>query len=283
MLKKIIKKGTPFFFAFIMIAGIVFLLYPAISDYLNSKNQSKVISNYNKTVEEMPKKDYKEEFQKAYDFNKRLAETRDALYYPDKLTDYDDILNVNKNGIMGFVSIPKIEVKLPIYHNTNDKSLNNAVGHLKGSSFPVGGESTHAIIAAHRGMASAGLFTDIDKLEIGDEFTITVLDKVLIYEVDQILVVLPEETKDLEIIEGEDHVTLQTCTPYGVNSHRLLVRGVRTGTMDINDKENKEVNQTIIDTVTNKRNLIPIVIAISIVTSSITFIIIKKNKRRKEE
>lgn len=151
---------------------------------------------------------------------------------------------------MAFVSVPKINIKLPIYHGTNDAVLNGAVGHMKGSSFPVGGESTHSVIAAHRGMPNAGLFTDLDQLEVGDEFTITVFDKVLIYQVDKISTVLPEETSKLEIIQGEDHVTLQTCTPYGINSYRLLVRGVRTDTASVEDND-IVAEQTIASTLTN--------------------------------
>lgn len=260
MSKKIREKILPIIFALSVISGLLLLFYPIISDVVNSKSQTKVISQYNEEVKSLSKENYDEEFEKAYAFNDMIYHMEDALYHPEKIEGYEDILNVTKNGIMGYVSIPKIDVKLGIYHGTNDTVLRGAVGHLKGSSLPVGGENTHAVIAAHRGMASASLFTDIDKLEIGDEFTITVLDKVLIYQVDQILTVLPEEDEPLRIIKGEDHVTLQTCTPYGVNSHRLLVRGVRTGTTTL---ENDDYNQdpSIITPLKNKRNLIPLIIA----------------------
>ena len=165
-------------------------------------------------------------------FNAQVAANENALYRPDQLTGYNDTLDITGTGIMGYITISKIGVELPIYHGTSDGVLQIAAGHLEGTSLPVGGESTHAVISAHRGLPSAKLFTNLDQLEVGDTFTITVLDRVLTYEVDKISIVLPTETDELKIAEGKDYVTLMTCTPYGINTHRLLVRGRRVETPD---------------------------------------------------
>lgn len=241
-------------FSLFVIAGAAFLLYPTISDYWNKRTQSQVIQSYQEEVEELETVDYESEFEKAREYNKRLYETPGALYYPERVSGYNDVLNVRNTGIMGYVTIPSIKVKLPIYHGATDNTLTSAVGHIEGTSVPVGGENTHAVIAAHRGQPSARLFTDIDKLDVGDKFTITVFDTVLIYEVDSVRVVLPEENQYLEIVKGMDLVTLQTCTPYGVNSHRLLVRGRRIGTTDASDAT-YDVDYDVSDAITDRSNL----------------------------
>lgn len=207
--------------------GLLVLLYPTVSDYINEKNQSKAVEDYNKTLIEMDKELQQQLLEAAKQYNKRLFETENVFYYPDAVEGYDEILDAAGHGVMGYLSIDKIRVELPIYHGTSSSVLNVAVGHLKGTSLPVGGENTHCVLSAHRGLPSAKLFTDLDMLEIGDVFTITVLDEVITYQVDQIRIIRPTEAGDLQLIPGGDYCTLLTCTPYGINTHRLLVRGKR--------------------------------------------------------
>ena len=166
-------------------------------------------------------------FAAAEAYNQKLAETPEAFYEPDLLDGYDDILDITGTGIMGYISIPKINVELPIYHGTDDSRLQTAAGHLQGSSLPVGGASTHSVICGHRGLPSSTLFTHLDRLEKGDTFSITILNRTMTYQVDLISIVEPDEVDKLQITDGEDYCTLQTCTPYGINTQRLLVRGTR--------------------------------------------------------
>lgn len=215
----------------IFLVGLSILLYPTVSNYINQKNQSRVVAAYNETVSNMTEEDYSSYFEKAHAYNEALSATTDGFYNADTVGDYENTLNLG-SGIMGYITIKKLGVELPIYHGTDDEVLEIAAGHLEGSSFPVGGESTHAVISAHRGLPSAKLFTDLDKMEVGDTFTITVLNEVLTYEVDNISIVLPTEVDQLQIEEGKDLCTLMTCTPYGINTHRLLVRGHRVDTVE---------------------------------------------------
>lgn len=207
--------------------GVCGLLYPAVSQYWNTKTQTRVVENYQAILDSLKQEDYSSFFQEAQTYNAALTELRNPLLDYRKLEGYDTILNVTGNGIMGYIAIPKLGVELPVYHGISAEVLNIACGHLQGTSFPVGGESTHSVLSAHRGLPHARLFTDLDKMELGDTFQITVLDRTFTYQVDQIKVVLPNEIDDVQIIEEEDHCTLLTCTPYGINSHRLLVRGTR--------------------------------------------------------
>lgn len=219
----------------VCLTGLGVLLYPTISNYWNVWKQSRLISEYEKKVEELDTEEYTEIYDAARVYNEKLYQLGVSFSavdtYDEKLTvngqGYDDLLNINGNGVMGYVVIDKINVRLAISHGTEDNVLHDGVGHLKGSSLPVGGENTHAALFGHRGLPSALLFTDLDQMEIGDRFQINVLGKVLNYQVDQILVVEPQETDPLEIEEGKDYVTLVTCTPYAVNTHRLMIRGVR--------------------------------------------------------
>lgn len=217
------------------IIGLFILLYPSVSQYINSFNQSTVITDYDKMFINNKDVDYTEDFNKAYAYNAELAKLRYPLAQYEKLSGYDELINVNNTGMMGYISINKIKVEIPIYHTTDKDVLNVAVGHLEGSSLPVGGKGSHSVLSAHRGLPSAKLFTDLNKIEIGDVFEITVLDKKLTYQVDQIRVVEPNDVTELRINENEDYVTLMTCTPYGINSHRLLVRGTRIE--NISDKK----------------------------------------------
>lgn len=230
------KKSSKIVIILIFLAGLSLLLYPLVANQWNNHRQKQLISNYESVVadkEAAGNIDYAAEMKKAEAYNDALLPSilPDSFAVADASTEtdssYEDSLNIAGDGMMGIVEIPKIAIKLPIYHGTGDEVLQKAAGHLEGSSLPIGGESTHAVISAHRGLPSASLFTDLDQLEIGDHFLIHVLDETLCYEVDQILVVDPEDTSALAVEDGEDQVTLLTCTPYGVNTQRLMVRGHR--------------------------------------------------------
>lgn len=216
----------------VFIIGLFILLYPSISQYWNSFVQSSVVSDYDKLFVNKKDVDYTEDFKQADNYNQKLFKLKYPLAQYKKLSGYENLINVNNNGMMGYISINKIKVEIPIYHGTGKEVLNVAVGHLEGSSLPVGGKGTHSVLSAHRGLPSAKLFTDLNKLELGDIFEITVLDRKLTYQVDQIRVVEPNDVTNLKIKENEDYVTLMTCTPYGLNTHRLLVRGARIENID---------------------------------------------------
>ena len=210
-----------------LFVGVCGLLYPSVSQYWNSKTQSRAISNYQEILASISPEDFTANFEAAQQYNLDLSALSFPLTDHDRLQNYNEILNVSGNGVMGFITIPKIGIELPIYHTVGNEVLNIACGHLEGSSLPVGGESTHCVLSAHRGLPHARLFTDLDKLEPGDTFTLTVLNRTITYQVDQVKVVRPDDLNDVQIIPGEDLCTLLTCTPYGINSHRLLVRGTR--------------------------------------------------------
>lgn len=220
-----------------LLTGIVFLLgagvllYPMVSDYINSLSQAQVVESYSDEVTRMEQEKLTQELQRAKDYNENLAQTVVIDPFTEELNaklsaDYSNILNVN--GQMGVITIPKIGVELPIYHGTGPDVLQKGIGHLQNTSLPVGGEGTHAVLSGHRGLPEAKLFTDLDQMEIGDRFYIEILGQTLAYEVDQIRVVEPSQTEELRLVSGQDYVTLVTCTPYAVNSHRMLVRGKRT-------------------------------------------------------
>ena len=228
------RKLSIFPVILLFIAGLALLLYPYISNEWNNYRQSQLISNYESVVAEKEDEiDYSGEWKRANEYNKSLLPSilpdsfaiAAANEEPDK--EYMACLNIAEDGMMGMIEIPKINIKIPIYHTTSEEILQKAAGHLEGSSLPVGGRDTHAVISAHRGLPSAALFTDLDRLVEGDHFLLHILDKTLCYEVEQILVVEPEDTEALSVEPGRDLVTLLTCTPYGVNSHRLLVRGMQ--------------------------------------------------------
>lgn len=230
------KKISTITISIMFLAGLSLLLYPFVSDQWNTYRQKRLISSYDEQIaekEEAGEIDYDSEWEKANAYNEALLPSilpdsfavAEASEEEDK--EYMSSLNLNGDGMMGYVEIPKINVKVPVYHTTEEEVLERAAGHLEGSSLPVGGASTHSVISAHRGLPSAKLFTDLDKLEEGDHFLLSVLNEILCYEVDQVSIVEPEETEGLSVEDGEDLVTLLTCTPYGVNSHRLLVRGHR--------------------------------------------------------
>ena len=232
------RKISGILFGLMFLLGFAILIYPTVSNQWNTYRQNQLISSYEELIGKMAEEDFTKEWEKANAFNDTIihnnifgdvfGENGDDI----KNTEYWQILNVGNDGVMGYVSIPKINVKLSIYHGTADAVLQTGIGHLNGTKLPIGGESTHSVLAAHRGLPSARLFTDIDQLERGDMFYVHVLDETLAYQVDQILDMVDKDDnetlqKALQIEEGQDYVTLFTCTPYGVNSHRLLVRGTR--------------------------------------------------------
>lgn len=232
------KKIPGIIFGLMFLIGFGILVYPTVADQWNTYRQSRLISSYERTINEMEPEDFTAEWEKAWAFNDTLTQNSiygDVFGEEDQEledTEYWQVLNVGGDGVMGYLSIPKINIKLSIYHGTGDEVLQTGVGHLNGTKLPIGGESTHSVLAAHRGLPSARLFTDIDQLEKGDMFYIHVLDETLAYQVDQILDMVDKDDYEtleeaLQIEEGKDQVTLFTCTPYGVNSHRLLVRGIR--------------------------------------------------------
>lgn len=212
----------------VFITGLSLLLYPTVSNYWNSKHQSRVVANYSDTLAKMDKKEKQDAIDQAVQYNESLVLNGNRFSPSDSdLSLYKSLLNADGTGMMGYITIPEIRCKLAIYHSVDDSVLQVGVGHLEGSSLPVGGSSTHCVISGHRGLPSARLFTDIDRLEKGDLFYLHVYGKVLAYEVDKISVVEPEDYGPLEIEEGKDLCTLLTCTPYGINTQRLMVRGHR--------------------------------------------------------
>jgi len=205
--------------------GLSVLLYPSISSYWNSKTQSEAIVDYESMLSQYKPEDYTAIFAEADAYNKQLAQLNEPLVEHNRLPDYNSILNVGGTGMMGYITVPKISQELPVYHGTSDGVLSVAVGHLQGTSLPVGGENTHCVVSAHRGLPTAVLFTHLDRMEIGDIFYFTILDRTITYEVDQIRIVEPDDASLIQIKDGKDYCTLLTCTPYGINTQRLLVRG----------------------------------------------------------
>ena len=206
-----------------LLVGICGLLYPSFSQYWNSKTQTRAVENYREILDSLKPEDLDAYFKEAENYNTELKALKYPLLDYSRVKGYNDVLNVSKNGIMGYITIPKLGVEIPLYHGVSAEVLNIACGHVEGSSLPIGGENTHSVLSAHRGLPHAKLFTELDKMEIGDTFQITILNKTVTYQVDQIKIVKPNETADIQIIEGRDLCTLLTCTPYGINSHRLLV------------------------------------------------------------
>ncbi len=237
-MKQKMNNLTTILLFLILIAGLSLLLYPSVSDYWNSFHSSRAITTYAEDVAGMDEEQYAESWSAAWEYNQSLlSRNTDFSLSDSQKNEYEQLLDVSGIGVMGYIEIPEISVSLPIYHGTSDSILQVAVGHLEWSSLPVGGESSHCVLSGHRGLPSAKLFTDLDKIREGDIFLLRVLDEVLTYEVDKITIVEPSQVSDLQIVEGEDLCTLVTCTPYGVNTHRLLVRGHRI--------ENIEESRTI--------------------------------------
>lgn len=213
-------------------AGAAIISYPSISDWWNQRHASQAIATYQAQVEKIDNAERKAMIEEAKAFNATLPLGANFTLDDEKMEEYYDTLDITGTGIMGYIEVPKIGVNLPIYHGIEDTILQIAIGHIPGTSLPVGGETTHAVVSGHRGLPSAMLFTDLDRMTEGDIFTVTVLDEMVTYQVDQIRIVLPEDTSNLAIESGRDYMTLVTCTPYGVNSHRMLVRGTRIDNLE---------------------------------------------------
>ena len=219
------SRKTTIIFLISFFIGLCVLLYPSISSYWNSKTQSEAIVDYESMLAMYKPEDYTDLFDQADRYNQALLKLDEPFWEHSKLTEYHNILNISGTGMMGYITIPKISQELPVYHGTSDGVLSVAVGHLEGTSLPVGGKSTHSVVSAHRGLPTAVLFTHLDRMEIGDTFHFTILDRTITYEVDQIRIVEPDDISLIQIEEGKDYCTLLTCTPYGINTQRLLVRG----------------------------------------------------------
>ena len=288
------RKISSILFGLLFLIGFGILVYPTVANQWNTYRQSRLISHYETVVEEMTPEDFTEEWEKAHAFNDTFSQNNlygDVFGSEDSNledTEYWQVLNIANDGIMGYLSIPKINVKLAIYHGVEDDVLQTGVGHMNGTKLPIGGESTHSVLAAHRGLPSARLFTDIDQLETGDKFYIHVLDEILAYEVDQILPMVDKddsETLDdaMQIEEGKDQVTLFTCTPYGVNSHRLLVRGTRVPYTGEEDEVNT-LSQSMVKAVQNYYMLYLIMgLSITLLIILIMKVVFGKNRNREEK
>ena len=263
----------------ILLVGLSLVLYPSVSDYWNSFHQSKAITEYAERVANLDEDQYAEIWDAAADYNASLLDRTNSYLLSDAQEEtYQQLLNVSGDGVMGYIEIPSIQCSLPIYHGTAESVLQTAVGHLEWTSLPVGGESTHCVLSGHRGLPSAKLFTNLDKLVVGDVFMLRVLDEVLTYEVDQILIVEPQEIAELQIVEGQDYCTLVTCTPYGINTHRLLVRGHRID----NIPEAKVVHVTA-DAVQIEPMIVAPIVAIPMLLVLFVALMIPKHKKREEE
>lgn len=270
------KHITTILLILVLVVGLSLILYPTIADWWNSFHQSRAIADYDAILSEMKEEDYTHLFEAAMAYNEQLRQLKFPLMYYDQVPGYDDLLDITGTGIMGYIDIPSIQVELPIYHGTSEGVLQIAAGHVEGSSLPTGGENTHCVISAHRGLPSARLFTDLDKMQIGDTFTLSVVDRILTYEVDQILTVLPHEVEPLYVQEGEDYCTLVTCTPYGINTHRLLVRGTR-----IENAEEVVVKRVTADAVQIQPLLVAPMVAAPILLLLLIILILPKPKKKR--
>ena len=272
-----IKKNlSSIILVLIFFIGLSLLLYPSFSDYWNSFHQSRAIASYAEAVTTIDDTDCEKMWEEAQAYNAALTQKQNRWVLSDKeCEEYEQILNIGGTGIIGYIEIPSIKVSLPIYHGVDEAVLQIAIGHIEGSSLPVGGESTHCVLSGHRGLPSAKLFTDLDKMEAGDIFMIRVLEETLTYEVDQIRIVEPEDLSALEIEEGKDLCTLVTCTPYGINSHRLLVRGHRVENM-----ENANSIRVTADAMQIDPEIVAAVIAIPILLILLIWLLVHYRKRR---
>jgi len=258
----------------VLLIGLSLLLYPSFSDWWNARVSSRAIVNYSEAVAHLNQKDYSDLWEAAKAYNQKLLDKGNVfLRSEEEIAEYDQLLNVSGNGVMAYIDIPVIDVELPIYHGTENSVLAIAIGHLDWTSLPTGGESTHCVVSGHRGLPSARLFTDLDQLVVGDLFMLNVLDEVLTYEVDQILIVEPNDTDALLIQEGKDLVTLVTCTPYGINSHRLLVRGHR-----VENLEQTQIVRVTADAVIIEKLVVAPFVLIPILLLMLIILLIPKRK-----
>ena len=278
-MKKKNNNSTTVFLVLLLLAGVSLLLYPSLSDYWNSMHQTRAIASYAETVSQLDTAQYDEMWKAAQDYNRSLAQRETAFALTDEQkAAYESLLDVSGLGVMGYIEIPEIDCSLPIYHGTEESVLQVAVGHLEWSNLPVGGEGTHCVLSGHRGLPSAKLFTNLDKLAVGDTFLLRVLDEVLTYEVDQILIVEPEQVDALGIVPGEDYCTLVTCTPYGINTHRLLVRGHRVENTPEAARMHVTADATQFDPL-----LVAPVLAIPVLLLLLMILLVPKRRRKSRE
>ncbi len=260
----------------VLLAGLSLVLYPSFSDWWNSMHMSRVITDYVNLIDDLEEDEYAGLIEAAQEYNRSLTERENGyLLSPEQKIQYEQLLNIAGNGVMGYIEIPSIGVNLPIYHGTGDDVLQIAIGHLDWSSLPVGGENTHSVVSGHRGLPSAKLFTHLDKVREGDIFVLRILDEMLTYEVDQILIVEPREVESLMISEGEDLCTMFTCTPYGINTHRLLVRGHRVA-----NEEEAEVRHVISEAIIIEPAVVAPIVAMPMLFALFIWIMIPKKKRK---
>ncbi|MGI6072383.1 MAG: class C sortase [Lachnospiraceae bacterium] len=275
-MKKKASKFITIFLILALLAGLSLLLYPSVSDYWNSLHQSRAIASYVMEVAEIDDSTYEQLWVSAQAYNQTLVgKTSRYQITEEERLEYQKMLDVTGNGIIGYIEIPAIECVLPIYHGTNEAVLQIALGHIEGTSLPVGGESTHCAISGHRGLPSAKLFSDLDKLVIGDNFIISVLDETLTYEVDQIRIVLPNELDGLKIEEEKDYFTLITCTPYGINTHRILVRGHR-----VENQAEEKIVRVMADAIQIEPLLVAPVIAIPMLLILLILLLLPKRPQK---
>lgn len=259
----------------VFFAGLSLLLYPSLSDYWNSFHASQAVATYSEEVRNLNADKYDRLIGEAREYNAALpGRYKDFFLSESDRSTYNALLDVNGTGVMGYIEIPTIQISLPIYHGTEDEVLQIAVGHLDWSSLPVGGEGTHCVLSGHRGLPSAKLFTNLDKLVAGDKFVIRVLDEVMTYEVDQILIVEPNDLSALAIEKGKDLCTLVTCTPYGVNSHRLLVRGHRVETTQV-----EETIRLVSDGIQVEPLLVAPIVALPMLLALLLILLLSGNKK----
>lgn len=273
------KHGSTILLIVILLIGLSLVLYPTISNWWNETRSSKVISDYSELVAQMDDAQYEQLWSDAIAYNaSRVGASNPYLLTPEQEALYPTLLNVDGNGVMGYVEIPSIGVTLPLYHTVDEEILQVAVGHVEWSDLPVGGEGTHCVLSGHRGLPSAKLFTDLDDLRIGDLFMLRILDSLLTYEVDQILIVDPDDTDDLRQVQGQDLCTLVTCTPYGVNTHRLLVRGHR-----VENTPETEVVRVTANAVPLDPMIVAVIVAVPMMAVAITVLIVSSNRREKRK
>lgn len=277
--KKRSGRGTTILLMFVFLVGLSLLVYPSFADYYNSLLRAKDIVHYTEEVAEMEPENYEHVIRQAEAYNRRML-MRDSCFSMSELEkrDYPQMLSLGENGPIGYIEIQSIDVTLPIYHGTGEETLAQAVGHIEWSSLPIGGPSTHSVLSGHRGLPSARLFTDLDQMAEGDTFIIRVLDEILTYEVDQIRIVEPEDTSDLRIEPDKDYCTLLTCTPYGINTHRLLVRGHRIE----NAKEAANI-RVVADAIQIEPLIVAPVIAVPLLIVMVIIVFIIDGKKNKKE
>ena len=277
-MKKWLKNN--FITLLLLLIGLIgagLIAYPSFADWYNNFHQSRAVASYVEAVSKLDKEDYDRYLSEAEEYNKELAKTGNLWNLTkEQEKRYEKLLDITGTGIMGYIDIPKIQITLPIYHGTDEEILQIAIGHLSGTSLPVGGKSTHCIVSGHRGLPSAKLFTDLDQMKEGDTFTMTVLDRTVTYEVDRIRIVEPTDLSDLQIVEGKDLCTLVTCTPYGINTHRLLVRGHRVANANGSANVTAEALQI-------EQMYVAIVIATPILLILLIIMLIRTGRRKRRK